>query len=80
MVMIVDDPNKPISEDNIIAHMGDGKCKHLDGDTPGSYSCKIHDREWYNQTPCFSHGQIEHGNTECRMGKYILSKKGKEKI
>lgn len=72
MVIIVDDPDKGVSEGNLIAHMGEGTpCKHLGGDKPGEYFCKIHDKEWYDRTPCFSHGQIERGNTECRMGKYI---------
>lgn len=76
MVIIVDDPDKGISEGNLIAHMGeDTPCKHLGGDKPGEYFCKIHDKKWYDQTPCFSHGQIERGNTECRMGKYILGEK-----
>jgi len=76
MVMIVDNPDKPISENNIIAHMGDGPCKHLEGNKPGEYSCKIHSKSWYKDTPCFSHGQIEKSpNDECRLGRYILDKK-----
>lgn len=74
IVGIVDDPDKGIEEDNIIAHMGDGTpCKHLRGDKPGEYSCAIHDRPWYEETPCYSHGQVEKGNTNCRMGEYLLS-------
>ena len=75
MVMIVDEPSKAISEDNIIAHKGDGPCKHLEGEKPGKYSCKVHSEPWYNETPCFSHGQIEKSpDEECRMGRYILDK------
>ena len=73
LVMIADDPSKPISEENIIAHRGDGPCKHLEGSTPGDYSCKVHSKNWYGGTPCFSHGQIESSpDDECRMGRYIL--------
>ena len=75
--MIVEDPEKGIQEDNIIEHLGQGQpCPHLDGDKPGEYSCKVHDRPWYKGTPCYSHGQIERGNTECRLGRYILDKEG----
>ena len=76
--MIVDDPAKGIAEDNIIHHIGDGTpCKHLRGDTPGDYSCAVHDEPWYRETPCFAATQIERSpNDVCRMGKFILSKKG----
>ena len=72
-VQIVDDPEVGIDEGNIITLYGDGTpCQHLKGDKPGEYSCAIHDYLWYEETPCFSHTQIENGNTNCRMGKYIL--------
>jgi len=75
MVVIVDDPDKEIAEDNLITHLGEGKsCKHLVGDTTGEYSCAIHDKLWYKETPCFAHGQIENNVDDvCRMGEYILS-------
>lgn len=73
MVIIVDDPAKGIKKNNLIAHEGDGPCKHLEGSKPGKYSCKIHSEPWYKKTPCFSHGQIERSSDdECRMGRYIL--------
>lgn len=76
IVVTVDDPDKGFVEGNFTTHMPDGDkpCKHLVGDKPGDYSCVIHDRDWYPETPCFSHTQIENGNTPCRMGEYILSK------
>jgi len=75
-VVIVNDPDKGIVEGNLIAHKGlDTKCKHLIGDTPGQYSCAIHDKPWYEDTPCFSHGQIESSpDAPCRMGVHILPK------
>jgi hypothetical protein len=74
MVMVVDDPAKGITDDNIIAHMGDGTpCKHLEGEE-GNYFCRIHDEDWYSETPCYNHGQIESGNTNCRIGEFILTK------
>ncbi len=74
LIMIIKDPELGIRDDNIVAHLGDGPCIHLGGDKPGEYFCQVHDRKWYKQTPCFSHGQIERGNTNCRMGAYLLAK------
>jgi hypothetical protein len=72
-VSIVDDPEKGITDDNITSHMGDGPCKHLEGDTPGEYSCKVHHMPWYKDTPCYAHGQIEKDqNCECRTGRFML--------
>jgi hypothetical protein len=78
MVIIVDDPKLGITEENLKAHMGDGPCQHLRGNKPGEYYCAIHDEPWYEETPCARHGQIEHGNTNCRTGEYML-KQLKEK-
>ena len=76
LVIIIDDPEKGIEKDNLIAHKGDGPCKHLEGNKPGEYKCSIHDRSWYKKTPCYSHGQIESSPTDdCRMGRYIIDKK-----
>jgi len=79
-VIIVDDPDKGIQEDNLIEHLGQNKsCKHLQGNKPGEYSCALHDKSWYNETPCFNHGQIERDiNCECRMGRHILNKENEE--
>lgn len=53
-------------------------CPHLRGETPGEYSCAIHDKIWYKDTPCHSHGQIERSpNDLCRIGNHIINKKGK---
>lgn len=77
-VVIVDDPTKGISEDNLIVHGQNGEknnCKHLKGDKPGEYSCALHDEEWYKETPCFQHGQIERSPDDlCRMGAHIMKK------
>jgi len=75
-VIIVDDPSKGIEPDNLIVHEGKGiPCKHLKGNKPGEYSCAIHNRPYYNETPCFQHGQIERNiDAPCRMGKYVIEK------
>lgn len=72
-VIIVDDPDKGIREDNLIPYMGDSRCKHLVGDKPGEYSCTIHDKPWYKETPCFDFGQIESDpGFPCRIGVKVL--------
>lgn len=77
MVVIVDDPAKGIVDGNLIFHDGMKQpCQHLQGDKLGEYSCAIHNEKWYDETPCFSHGQIEQGNTNCRLGEYILKQAG----
>ena len=73
-VMIVDDPEKGIMDGNIIHHKGDGPCKHLIGNKVGEYSCAIHDKPWYSETPCYNHTQIGKENAVCRMGEFILKK------
>jgi len=79
MVVIVNDPERGPVEGNLICHEGKGPCKHLTGNKPGKYSCSIHNKSWYKKTPCFSHGQIERSiEDECRMGRYILNKKGQK--
>ena len=73
-VMIVNDPEIGIELDNIIEHRGQGvSCKHLTGNVPGEYACALHDKEWYEETPCNMHGQIESStDTDCRMGRCQL--------
>jgi hypothetical protein len=74
-VAIVDNPDLPATEDNIIWHPGNGTpCKHIEGTAP-PYTCAVHNKTWYPETPCYRHTQIEtHKNTPCRMGVYQLKK------
>lgn len=46
-------------------------CPHLYKDN-GKLLCQIHHKPWYNSTPCANHTQIESGNTECRLGRYVI--------
>lgn len=73
-VPIVDNPTLGIMQNNLIMHEGDGTpCKHLKGDKPGEYECLIHSYPWYDQTPCYSHGQVENReDSECRVGRYMI--------
>lgn len=76
-VIIVDNPEKGIEEGNLILHEGNGQpCKHLLGDKPGNYTCSIHNKPYYKETPCYKHTQIERSvDEECRIGRYILNNK-----
>lgn len=75
-VAIVDNPSKGIIESNLIVHEGSGSaCKHLEGDKVGHYSCRIHHYEWYGDTPCSAHSQIEDSiDSPCRVGKYMIGR------
>ena len=78
MVVIVVDPDKGPVEGNLrglnfSADLKKERCPHLRGDKPGEYSCAVHDREWYPETPCFQHGQMEQSpDDSCRVGEYLL--------
>ena len=75
-VVIVDDPEKGISEDNLETYLGDGRCKHLLGNKIGEYSCAIHDKPWYNKTPCFQYTQISNSeDDDCRVGRFLTDNK-----
>jgi len=79
MVVIVVDPELGLADNNLKGigfKLGQPeRCPHLQGDKPGSYSCAIHDRPWYPETPCYSHGQIEKSpNDPCRIGTYLVKK------
>ena len=73
-VSIVDDPELGIVEGNVVNKPTGERCRHLRGKSPGEYSCAIHDKIWYKETPCFAFTQYENGNTPCRMGVYVLEK------
>jgi len=75
-VVVVVDPERGLIEDNLLFHKGNGKrCKHLEGNKPGKYRCKVHDCPWYVDSPCSRHGQLEKGNSNCRIGEAILAGK-----
>lgn len=39
------------------------------------YLCSVHDKPWYENTPCFQFSQIEdHEDCICRMGEYVRKK------
>lgn len=75
LVVIVDDPDKGLVEGNLKTVEGT-RCQHLVGDKIGEYSCAIHGRPWYKDTPCFAHGQIERSpDTPCRIGQFRVANK-----
>jgi hypothetical protein len=72
-VIIVNDPELGLVEENLVHKPCGVRCQHLLGTIPGQYVCAVHDRSWYEETPCFSYGQIEPSpDTRCRMGVYTL--------
>ena len=75
MVVIVDDPDKGVTEDNLRFKPTGERCQHLRGDKPGQYSCAVHDQPWYNGTPCSWHGQVEQQPSDaCRIGEHIMER------
>jgi len=71
-VIIVDNPELGLTYENLkTKHTGD-KCQHLIGNEAGHYSCAIHNYPWYKETPCYQYTQVEHKNSNCRMGEFIL--------
>lgn len=75
-VTIVNHPEKGLKENNFDFQEGTGKsCKHLRGSKPGEYSCILHDKPWYKQTPCYAYMQ-EGTQVKCRIGEGIMAGKG----
>jgi hypothetical protein len=61
-------------KDNIRSiNMLEERCPHLEGDRPGEYSCRIHEYEWFKDTPC---GQ--YNSDGCTLGEYIISNSKKD--
>ena len=63
-----------LTEDNfgdILVHKPNNEvCPHLYFQND-QYFCRIHDYEWYKETPCFRHSQIEQKNSNCRIGERV---------
>lgn len=72
--VIIDNPEKGLVKGNTILLDGTTRCKHLSGDAPGSYHCKIYNYPWFKDTPC---GQFTQSKDTpkllCRMGEFILN-------
>ena len=73
-VIIIDNPELGIVKGNLIEKPTGIRCKHLEGDNPGQYSCAVHDYDWYQETPCYQFAQIETKNSNCRVGEYSLKR------
>lgn len=75
-VVVVKDPKKGPIEGNLICvnakGPGNPPCPHLVALPDNTFVCKIHDYPWFAESPCGRHSQIEHGNTECRLGRWML--------
>jgi hypothetical protein len=76
LAVVVDDPEIGITPENLITIGRSGekeRCKHLRGEAPGEYSCAVHDRPWYPETPCAAY-QSHWPSVNCRMGDYLLAR------
>jgi hypothetical protein len=77
LAVIVVDPELGIREDNLRGiNMLEERCPHLCGDEPGGYSCAIHDRPWFKDTPCAEY-QSHWPDQTCRLGAYLIENKAK---
>lgn len=80
-VVIVDDPKLGLVEGNVIHKPHGEQCQHLKGSRPGDYRCEVHEEPWFLESPCGQYGQVENSPLNpCRMGEYILDRKGGRKI
>ena len=58
---------------------GNTPCEHLYWENHES-RCAIHDKPWYQETPCFAFGQIEESpDCICRIGEWIMEKRKTDK-
>ena len=73
-VIIVDDPELGIIDGNLKHKPSGIPCQHLKGEGAGKYVCAIHDKEWYNETPCAAYTQVGRHDAPCRTGERILNK------
>lgn len=65
----------PLDEDWITMKPSNSLCPHLEK-KDGVFQCAIHDKPWYNLTPCWQFTQIESDESKpCQMGEFLLGKK-----
>ena len=76
-VVIVDDPDKGFCEENLTLHTGTSgtPCKHLVGNSPGEFSCALHDKPFYKDTPCYQHNLDV---SRCLLGEAFTTGKFKD--
>lgn len=75
LAVIVADPDAPevFAESNLRGiNMLEERCPHLKGDQPGEYSCSIHDRPRFKDTPCADY-QSHWPGQPCRMGNMLVN-------
>lgn len=72
-VIIVKNPDKKPSYRNLDSKHTGVRCPHLLGEEPGKFSCSLHDKAWYEDTPCARHTQFEVRETPCRIGSRMMT-------
>jgi len=62
-------------EDFLITVDKDNRCPYLEwNEEEDKASCKIHDKKWFKDTPCYRHNSKEE-KSFCRLGQYIMDNK-----
>lgn len=57
----------------LIHKHGNQNCPHLEYDNETRIAtCKVHNKSWYKDSPCYSHHVIGDPNKPCRVGDYQL--------
>jgi len=75
LAVVIKDPEGELAEPNLMTIGMTGeheRCPHLRGDKPGEFSCFVHDKPWYPETPCADY-QSHWPEMTCRVGKFLLS-------
>lgn len=76
LAVIVVDPEIGPEPNNLKGiNMLEESCPHLRGDKPGEYSCAIHDKPWFSETPCAEY-QSHNGDQPCRVGDFLVNGAG----
>ena len=67
--------NLDLTDESVYMHKPTGfKCPHLTF-VDGKAHCRIHQFSWFKDSPCDQFTQVENGDTNCRIGEYMLNKK-----
>lgn len=75
------DPEGDVSEmDKLIHKPCNVICPHLIITMSSEYAeCAVHNKPWYNMTPCYQHSVIGVENEDCRVGRHNMDNNWKAK-
>ena len=70
------DLQNPLIKEKVMLKKSGEWCPYLEEKNKFIFTCKIHNKPWYKQTPCFEYSQLENDILDkCRLGVYINSNK-----